>query len=517
LFPGGDFQQYFLCGTLFVTMLFFKVYHNMKNFFPVLILLLGFSIANSQLLSVEVQEYHLANGLTVLLYPDHHTPSVACRLFYKVGSVNEGPGTTGSTHMLEHMLFKGTKKTGVRDWPNDSACLGQIDLAYAYYDSLRKNSSDSLVIKAAYEEFKKLCEAEKKFIVSEELWNLYLQNGGTELNAFTTDILTAYFVTLPKNKIELFFYLESDRMQNMVLREFYSERDVVAEERRLRYENRPEGRYWETINAIFFEAHPYRNPTIGYMSDIQNYSRKLLQKHFDTYYKPNNAVLVMAGDFEKAEVLSLVNKYFAGISSPSLRPPSVLTEEPQQNGEKRFVSYKKANPRIDLFYHTPGLGDSDLYALDIAEGVLSGRNGRLYKRLVKELELCVSAGAGNEVQKYTSYFHVYAELKEDADPQKVESILKEELKKIQGDTISAYELTRVKNNIVASSVNNLREMDELANQLGFWEVMGGWKYINLFPQEVEKVQKDAIKQVAKKYLIESNRTVGMLLQEKEAK
>ena len=481
------------------------------------IFLLAFMSVNAQLLRVDVEEHVLPNGLKVLLYQDKHFPSVACRMFCKMGSVNEYPGITGISHMFEHMMFKGTKRIGVTDWNKDSLLLVKIDKAYGLYDSLRRHSGDSAKISRSYHKFKLLSDEEKPLIIKDELWKLYSQNGGTHLNAFTTDILTAYFVTLPKNKVELYFWLESDRIQNAVLREFYSERNVVAEERRMRYENRPDGRYWESLNTIFYEAHPYRNPTIGWMSDIEYFNKTILKKRFNIYYKPNNLILVFAGDFDPENILRLANKYFGKIPRGKVVPPKVTVKEPVQVGEKRFIVRKQANPRMDLLFHTPGLGKPDLYALDIIEGVLSGRNGRLYKRLVKDMELCTNADAGNGVQKYTSYFHINVALKEKTDPEKVEKILFEELERLKKEPLSDYELERVKNNVAARTVNGLRRTEDVANRLGFWEVMGGWKYINVFPKGVQNAGKEDVMRVAAKYFTRDNLTAGVLVSEGENK
>lgn len=214
----------------------------------------------------------LDNGLTVLLYPNHQAPTVSCRLFYVTGSVNEVPGKSGLAHLLEHELFKGTRTVGVTDFAKDSVLMAKEDsvMRLAREALLEKDSAKAKKFRAEYDS---LVEIQRQFLVKEELWSAYQQAGGTGLNAFTTDLMTAYIVTLPKNRIELFLYLEADRMQNAILREFYSERDVVREERRMRYDDRPTGRYFETLNGMEFEAFPYRIPTIGWPSDIMNLTR----------------------------------------------------------------------------------------------------------------------------------------------------------------------------------------------------------------------------------------------------
>ena len=221
---------------------------------------------------------------------------MAARIFYVTGSVHEHPGNTGIAHLLEHMLFKGTKKVGVTDAGKDSVILGQIDEVMA--KMRRLPPSDTAGRKGLKRTYDSLLAAERELLIKYELWEAYEKAGGTGLNAFTSDLMTAYFVTLPKNRLELFLWLESDRMQNAVLREFYPERDVVMEERRMRVEDSPTGRYWESLMGVFYEAHPFRFPTIGYPSDIRNLTKQQAEEHYHAYYKPNNAILVLAGDID---------------------------------------------------------------------------------------------------------------------------------------------------------------------------------------------------------------------------
>ena len=330
----------------------------------------------------------LDNGLTVLLYPNSQAPTVSCRLFYVTGSVNEVPGSSGLAHILEHELFKGTKKVGVTDFAKDSVLMAKEDSVMALSQASAV-AGDSISAKKFRAEYDSLVEEERKFMVKEELWSAYQQAGGTGLNAFTTDLMTAYIVTLPKNRVELFLYLESDRMQNAILREFYSERDVVREERRMRYDDRPSGRYFETLNGLIYEAFPYRVPTIGWPSDIMNLTREQAAEHYRKYYKPRNAILVLAGDLDTTQTMNLVKKYFAEIPSGEAFAP-ITVRDPEPAGEKRLTVYRPDAPhRMDFCFKTPGVGDSSLYALDIAEGVLNGRSGRLYKKLVEEKKLAV--------------------------------------------------------------------------------------------------------------------------------
>ncbi|MBW8889737.1 MAG: insulinase family protein [Fibrobacteres bacterium] len=453
----------------------------------------------------------LDNGLKVILFQDKQAPTVACRLFYVTGSVHENFENNGIAHLLEHMLFKGTKKVGVKDPEKDAEYITAIDALMEKYRSLPPADTASRV--ALKRRYDSLIAEERKLMIKYELWEAYEKNGGTGLNAFTSDLMTAYFVTLPKNKIDLYLWLESDRMQNAVLREFYSERDVVMEERRMRVEDSPTGRYWESLMALFYEAHPFRLPTIGYPSNIRNLTREMADEHYRKYYKPNNAILVLVGDFDPASTLADIKKYFGGIPRGSEFPP-VVVEEPQQPGAKRMTVLKNsAKPRMDILFHTPGFDHPDLYALDIVEGVLSGKSGRLYKKLVKEKKIALNAAGGNGVDKYTSNFSIEADLDGNPQPEKVEKAVWEVLTDLGQKPITERELTRAKNQVVARTQRQLLDKEELATELAFWEMRGGWDYINRFPDGVEKVTAQQVQDVCKKYFTVQNSTTGLILPE----
>ena len=463
--------------------------------------------------AIQAEFAQFDNGMKVILYPDRQAPVVAARIFYVTGSVHEHPGNTGIAHLLEHMLFKGTRKVGVTDAKKDSVILGQIDQVMAKLRRLPPG--DTAARKGLKRTYDSLLAAERELLIKYELWEAYEKAGGTGLNAFTSDLMTAYFVTLPKNRLELFLWLESDRMQNAVLREFYPERDVVMEERRMRVEDRPTGRYWESLMGVFYEAHPFRFPTIGYPSDIRNLTKEQAEEHYRAYYKPNNAILVLAGDIDTKAAMAQIRKYFGGIGRGSEFPP-VVTEEPQQPGEKRLLVRKNdAKPRFDLLFHTPGFPHEDLYALDIVEGVLNGKSGRLYRKLVKELKVALSTGAGNGADRYTSTFHVSADLDAKSTLDKVEKAVWDVLYDLGRKPISDRELTRAKNQVAARSLRQLQDIEELATELAFWEMRGGWNYINRFPELVQQVTAQQVQDVCKKYFYRKNSTTGAVLPEEE--
>jgi predicted Zn-dependent peptidase len=457
---------------------------------------------------IQVRYMQLDNGLKVILYPSKQAPTVACRLFYVTGSVHEAPGHTGIAHMLEHMLFKGTEKVGVQNYAKDAGYEKALDKLAS--DLQKLSTADTLKSVRLQATYDSILTLQRKNLIKYELWEAYEKAGGTGLNAFTSDLMTAYIVTLPKNKLELYLWLESDRMQHAILREFKSEHDVVMEERRMRVEDNPLGRYWESLMGVFYEAHPYRFPTIGYPSDIRFLTKQQAEEHYRLYYKPNNCILVLAGDIDTTQAMQQIKRYFAGIPRGKDFPP-VVTEEPIPAGEKRLmVRRDDAKPRLDILFHTPGYPADDLYVLDILEGALSGQSGRLYKKLVKDQKIALSAGAGNSVDKYTSSFQVTADLDANSPIDKVENAVWEVLEELTQKPLSPRELQRAKNQVAARSVRSLEDMEELATELAYWEMRGGWSNINLFPARVQKVTAEQVMDVSRRYFKRETATVGLV-------
>jgi predicted Zn-dependent peptidase len=245
-----------------------------------------------------VYEEILANKLKLLVVSDTTIPEVSCRLYYFAGSMFESYSNTGLSHFYEHLMFKGTKRIGTTNYEAEVPIMNEIDSVDAMILSLLRGGlpQDDKRILQLKDRLSELQNEQRKYIIKDEIWSLYEKNGATGLNAWTSDDITAYIVSLPANKVELFANIESDRMQNLVLREFVSERDVVYEERRMRYENRPVNNYRMILEAMFYSAHPYRTPTIGWASDIENYSTAALKDHISKYYRPDNAVIVLAGN-----------------------------------------------------------------------------------------------------------------------------------------------------------------------------------------------------------------------------
>jgi len=488
-----------------------------KNIFTIFSFWLFSFISAGYSISIPVHYDTLKNGLRIIIVPDTTVAIVSCRLYYFVGSIYEGPGTTGLSHMYEHMMFKGTKRMGTVSYEKELPFMNTIDSLDALLRSLRQKGyqdTDSIVKKYKTDIAANL-EKERKYIKKDEIWETYMNNGGTSLNAWTGDEITAYTVTLPENKLELFCWIEADRMQNPVLREFYSERDVVKEERKMRYENRPVNKYWEILNAHFYISHPYRQPTIGWMSDIESFSRAKLFDHINHFYTPDNALIVLVGNVKIDKSMELIKRYFEPISRSRFPKTEIVTREPAPAGETRLTMHDNAEPRIDILYHIPGYPDNDLFALDVLGGILSGRTGRLYKRLVTEEKICTNAGAVCEMKLHNGVFHAWATPVTDADPIKIESIILEEISKIAKGKPSLKEMERIKNSIQMDFVSSLKSQEVLSDQLAWFERLGSWKDCIEYPEKIANVTPEAVSNVTKKYLNPEYKTVGRLLAKKK--
>ena len=454
----------------------------------------------------------LKNGLRIIVVPDTNVAVVSCRLYYFVGSMYEYAGYTGLSHMYEHMMFKGTKRLGTTNCAAEAPIMTVIDSIDSLYILRLQTAGADSTTEKYHQQMDALLEKQRAFIKKDEIWELYQNNGATNLNAWTADDMTAYIVTLPKNKIELFYWIESDRMRNPVLREFVSERDVVMEERRMRYDNKPLGRYWERLNALFYTASPFRNPTIGWASDIQGYTRKKLEAHVHKFYTPDNALIVFVGNIDPKIAKKGIRRYFGAIPRAAKPKKEVITREPKPLGETRFTVHDNAAPRIDMMFHTPGYPSDALYKLDVVEAVFSGRSGRLYRRLVDKEGLCTSAGAGNGIQLFDSYFTIWAKLKNDADPARVEAIIREEIAAAAKTPPTPAEMMRVKNEIRMAFITNLTSLEGISDQLAWFERLRSWKDMQEFPKHIAEVKREDIPATVKEYLDPARMTIGLLLQ-----
>ncbi|MCB7128706.1 MAG: insulinase family protein [Candidatus Brocadiales bacterium] len=493
-----------------------KTMKNHRNCMIIFTVLLTFFLhaatLNAQELRLDVKEHVLKNGMTLLMLEKHQSPTVSVRIVFKVGSVNERPGITGASHLFEHMMFKGTQLFGTKDWEEEKPLLEKEDELV-----LAIEATDDEAERVALEnELAGVRKRLKEITNTEEFWAIYMRNGATGINASTSDDITRYYCNLPANKLKLWAFLESDRMKNLVLREFYSEKDVVMEERRMRTETSPFGLLFEQLNAASFTAHPYGWPTIGWMSDIENITKEETEKYFTRYYAPNNAVIVVVGDINPQQVIDLVEEYFGDI--PAQPPiPGVTTLEPEQKGERRIEVEYDANPMVAVGYHKPNITHPDQYVFDVIESLLtSGRTSRLYKRLIEDERIAVMVRSYAGGSKYPDLFFVFASPRHPHTTGEVEKAVYEELERLKTEPPSDWELQKIKNQLEANFIRGLESNSGLADEIGYYEaVAGGWSYINTAVERIKAVTGEDVMRVAKKYFIKTNRNVGTLIQKKK--
>ena len=475
----------------------------------------------AQKVELNVVERSLKNGMQVLMVERHDAPIVAVILRFRVGSVDDPRGQTGIAHMLEHMMFKGTKTYGTTNYQAEVPLMAKVDRIYADLERERQKrlsafeKPDEAKIKSLEDEMAAALTQERKYIVKDELWQTYQRLGGVALNASTGEDSTQYFLQLPSNQLEVWAYLESDRIANPVFREFYAERDVVHEERRLRTDNEPPSLLWENFEAAAFQAHPYHNPTIGWPSDIDSLDREQVLRYFKTFYAPNNCIAAIVGDIDPDKTMAIMEKYFGPLPAQPL-PRREISEEPPQQGERRVSMVLDAQPELYIGYHIPQLGNEDTYALDVMGELLSGvgggsRTGRLYKSLVLEKKVALRVSADAETGLYPSLFTISATPAQGKSGQDVEKAIYEEISKLQTEPPTEEELTRVRNAVDASTLRALRSNFRLAFMISTAQHLAGtWRFVLTERDKLKAVTAEDVQRVAKKYFGEENRTVAEL-------
>ncbi len=486
-------------------------------------------------LTGQVIEKVLPNGLKVLMVKRPQAPLVRCILAYRVGSVNERPGITGISHFHEHMMFKGTYSMGIKPGTleKDMEYDRQID---ALVDQVVEEESkikgrDEAKIVALKKQVSDLITKQKaETIASEEIWGAYQQAGGTGINASTGNEMTQYYVTLPKNKLELYLALEADRLANPVFREFYSERDVITEERRMS-ENQPGSFFQEQLNATFYAASPYGWDVVGWMSDISRVTKKEMIEYREQFYRPDNATLVLVGDVDPDQVMPLVTKYFGPLKSKG-KSPRVRTEEPSPEYyrktygagfkppyiEKRVYGRAAATPEVTIMFHTPPLWHDDLAPLYVLGRAMSARSGKMYLDMVlrDDHATMVSAMASNSM--YDGSFEVAAQAKEIKNETKIpldqlEKELWTYIEDVKKNPIDPQMLQRIKNSIEAQYLQSLAGTG-IAGTLARMETAYRWQFIEEQFKQRMAVTADDLLRAAKKYLNRDNSVTGVLEREK---
>ncbi|HYG22259.1 MAG TPA: pitrilysin family protein [Verrucomicrobiae bacterium] len=487
--------------------------------------LLLFTVALLPAQKVPVIERTLSNGMHLLMVERHDEPTIAGGWVAHVGSVNEKPGMTGIAHLFEHMMFKGTHTIGTKDLKRDLEIIAEQERVRdamrqeeakmrgmyrrGEVEDLLKPENKTERYRELEKEFARLIEEQRKVLVKNEFDQLLRGQGASGMNAFTSEDMTAYFETVPANKLELWMWMESDRLANPVFREFYAERDVVFEERRMRTDSTPLGKFQEQFSALFWQSSPYGWPVIGWPSDIPAITKAQADEFYATYYSPQNITLILVGDFKSADAERFARKYFERIPRGTRNPPDVVTMEVPQLAEKRMYAEADTNPQVDILWHTVPFGHKDSYALDILSELLSTRTGRLYKDLVLGRGVATEAYATQGSQKFEGYFNAGGEVREGHTPEEVEKGIYENIERLKKEEVPAEELQKVKNNFAAAEYRRLTSNSAVLMHLIWNEGSGDWKEINEAGPKIQAVTAEDVKRVADRYFTKENRAVAI--------
>jgi predicted Zn-dependent peptidase len=475
--------------------------------------------------TVPVVEKQLNNGMKLLLVVRHDEPIIAGGWVAHVGSANERLGITGIAHLFEHMMFKGTPTIGTKDYKKDLEIIaaqervrdqmrGEERKMRAQYrrgdiDDLLKPENKTARYRELEKEFNKLIADQREILVKNEFDRIYSGAGGSGENAFTTEDMTAYFVNVPANKIELWMWMESERILHPVFREFYAERDVVFEERRMRTESTPLGKFQEEFNAMFWESSPYAWPTVGWPSDVIAISKAEADEFYRIYYSPQNITLILVGDLDPANAEAQARKYFERIPRGPNTPPDVVTLEVKQLAEKRMYAEAETNPQVDILWHTVPFRHRESYALQILAQILSTRTGRLYKGLVLGSGVATETYASQGSMKWEGLFNAGGEAKEGHTPEEVEHGIYDNLEKLKKEPLPPEELQKVKNNFAAAEYRRLSSDSRILYYLMHNDGEGDWREMNEAGPRIQAVTAADVQQVANKYFTKENRTVAI--------
>ncbi|HYE25140.1 MAG TPA: pitrilysin family protein [Clostridia bacterium] len=457
----------------------------------------------------------LANGLTVIICRRPEAPVFSFTTLVDAGSVQDPRGKTGLAHMMEHMAFKGTHKIGTTDFSAEQPALERVEKTYAAYDSERQKvfGRDPKKLAQLEKEWRDAIAQADKYVIKNEFGEIVEREGGVGLNASTGYDETDYIYSMPANRTELWAYLESERFLHPVRREFYKERDVVIEERRMRTESSPIGRMVEQFLGTAFDASPYHRPGIGYLSDLQHFSANDAIEFFKTYYVPSNMIVSVAGDVDPDKIMPIIERYFSRVPSGP-KPLEYVTRQPPQNSERVVNIKDPAQPFYIEGYHRPDYRDPDDAVYDAISDVMSnGRTSRLFRSLVRDKKIAAFAAgfSGFPGTKYPHLFAFYAVPLPNRSNQEVQSAIRAEIERLKTQDVSDDELKMFKTRARASLIRSLDSNPGLAGALATMQMRyGDWRELFRQLDRIEKVTKADIRRVANKTFVENNRTVGVI-------
>jgi predicted Zn-dependent peptidase len=458
----------------------------------------------------------LSNGLTAIVCQRPDTaPVFSFNTNVDAGSVQDPMGKTGLAHMFEHMAFKGTDTIGTKNYAAEKVALQKVENAYAAYlrERDKRVDRDEQRITQLEKAWQDSMKDAQQYVVPNEFSEIVERNGGEDVNASTSDDHTEYHYSFAVNRLELWAYLESERFIHPVFREFYKERNVVIEERRMRTDSTPIGRLVEQFLSAAFAAHPYHRPTIGYISDLNSFSATDAQKFFDTYYVPSNMVVAVAGDVDPAQTMAIIEKYFSRIPSHA-KPDERTTSEPAQDAERRVILHESSQPMYLEGYHRPDYHDKDDAVYDTLADLLSeGRTSRLYRALVRDKKIASGAEGGTNFPgaKYPHLFYFFALPMPGHKPEEIGDAIHAEIDRLKKEDVSDEELKMVKTRAKANLIRALDSNEGLANDLALYQTFyGDWRELFRTVDRIEAVTKADIRRVANQVFVPTNRTVGVI-------
>lgn len=467
-----------------------------------------------------VSAFTLSNGLRVIVLHRDHAPVFTFQIKADVGGVDEDVGETGLAHMFEHMAFKGTCAIGTTNCPAEKQALAAMETTYnelrpyllRQQASFPMTDADRAKMDSLQKKFKEQEAAAQQYVVENEYEKIIGEAGGVGVNASTGDDSTQYFYSLPANKLELWGWLESQRFSDPVFREFYKERDVVMEERRLRTESTPFGRLDVEFNGAAWLAHPYGRPVIGWRSDVTTFTMTMAQEFFKKHYGAKNLVCVVVGDIDPADVKQMAEKYLTRIP-PGEKSLPVVTVEPPQNGERRVILEDAGQPVLRIGWHVPQVSHPDTEPLNALATILGGgRTSRLYKRLVKQDRIATTVFTDDGAEKYPGLFELFAVPVRGKTAEDIEPVIYDEINKLlTTDPLTEDELNKYKTGAKAGFIRGLNSDGGMAGQLAYYELyFGSWHELFRQPDRIDAVTLDDVKRVAAQYLTKKNRTVGLI-------
>ena len=487
---------------------------------PLLFSAASFGAAPDLTAQVPVETVQLGNGMRILLVERPAMTTVAAGWVVEVGSADEVPGSTGLSHLLEHLMFKGTRTVGTRDIEKEFVLLDREDQLQSELRELRSELSEAgsnrrtkleKQIARSEEDLRQVQAEARAQARLGEFSLLYSRLGAVGLNAHTLRDLTFYYVTVPAEKLEAWFWLESDRLMEPVFREFYKELDVIHEERRLRIESNPTGAADERLISEFWNQHPYAWDPQGKPEDLKNLSRESAGDFFQRHYTPGRITAALVGGFDPAQVRELADRYFGRIPTRESSPRDLvaLPLTGKKEGERTLILECQCPSQVQVLYPTAAFGDEDSRALELLAALLNGRTGRLYRSMVLDREIAFSASALQSQLRQAGYFTFEAETKGTSSPEDLLTAWDQEVAKLQAEPVSAEELVRAKNRLTADSFRRLKDPASLLAQLLVYQGMGDWREINAWPLQVLEVDAEQVRAAARRYLAPTGRTVAL--------